>query len=941
MIDVPAGQWAAISKLLDEALDLAADARPGWLARVTAREPQLGGVVKQLLEAHAERETQDLLATLPRLDLPAQPEPPVAGFTAGQQFGPYRLIRQLGVGGMAEVWLAERADAAHRRPLALKLPLVAGRSRAIAQRFARERNILAALSHTHIAALLDAGVDGAQPWLAMEFVDGRPITTYCDEQGLSVAQRLRLFLQVLRAVQYAHAQLVIHRDLKPSNVLIDVEGRVKLLDFGVAKLLEPDGAAHETALTEWGGRAMTPQYASPEQVGGGMLGVASDVYSLGVLLYQLLTGRLPYTLKRNTAAALEEAILAAQIELPSQAAPKGAVSRALRGDVDAIVMKALQAAPPQRYASAEAFAQDIQRQLDSQPVQARPAGSAYRMRKFLIRHRFAFGAGATVAIALVTGLAATLWQADRARAQAARAQAVKGFLVSVLSKNDPQQAQGRDLSARELLDRSAAQIDADFKDQPALRAQLHHTVAGIYVAMGLISSAKPHADRAVQLLEPAGQTASEAHLDALLTQSEVLEESRDYPAARAAAQRMLELAADRHGTPNRWTGRLLSRLSWIAGEEGDLALAESLGEQALAAQRQATGEVSYDYVRISNTLAHVYLGRGEVRKARDVFLQIARTTPKLPSYEITDALTDRSNLARAEYNLGNYAAVEAELSELVPRMAKHMGAGHDRTVKARALHSQALAEIGRYGDAVRLQQTNVDQVRARGDADGEDLAIQQLTLAKLMKLAARYTEGLPFARDGLAFFEKAYPKPTLIRERGRWILGELLLGSGQVGQGISALNLSLKKFDAIEGAAGHSYRADAMLSLALATAREPQDRQAQALAESACRILLGTSSEPTQPALRCNVLRAWVAAVRTPLPERAAALRSFQTARDALLPRLPPTHALRAELAALEAEVMSGDPAQRDTARALRERAEADFRRALGQPLPPVLLVPH
>ncbi len=290
--------------------------------------------------------------------------------------------------------------------MALKLPYAGPRAHVIAGRFARERAILSTLNHPHIAQVLDAGNDRGQAWLAMEYVDGTPITTYATDQALDVRARLRLFGPVLQAVQHAHAQLIIHRDLKPSNVMVATDGSVKLLDFGVAKLLEADGAAAQTVLTQLGGRAMTPQYASPEQVAGRPLGVASDVYSLGVLLYELLTGKLPYRLQRDTAAALEEAILAAQVVRPSAAVADLRAARALRGDVDTIVLKALAIDPARRYASATALADDIERHLQALPIRARNASVGYRWRRALERHRLAVGLpGARAhAVALLAGL---------------------------------------------------------------------------------------------------------------------------------------------------------------------------------------------------------------------------------------------------------------------------------------------------------------------------------------------------------------------------------------------------------------------------------------------------------------------------------------------------------------------------------------------------------
>lgn len=331
--------WSILLRHLDEALELPPAQRATWWAALAPSLGPLAPALRQLLDERGAIETSDFLAALP--PLPAGAGAPGRGLAMGRRIGPYALLRELGQGGMASVWLAERADAAHQREVALKLPWLGPKAGNIVERFAREREILSTLTHPHIASVLDAGIDGDQPWLALEYVQGEPITNHAARHSLSIAARLRLFLQVLQAVQHAHAQLVVHRDLKPANVLVDERGQVKLLDFGVAKLLAGDGAAHATELTQLGGRAMTPQYASPEQVAGHPLGTASDVYSLGVLLYELVTGRLPYVLSRATPAALEEAILDAQLRLPSSLVADKSMSRALRGDIDTIVMLSL------------------------------------------------------------------------------------------------------------------------------------------------------------------------------------------------------------------------------------------------------------------------------------------------------------------------------------------------------------------------------------------------------------------------------------------------------------------------------------------------------------------------------------------------------------------------------------------------------------------------
>jgi eukaryotic-like serine/threonine-protein kinase len=454
-----ADEWARVLRYLDTALDLAEAERQPWLEGLEL-PPRLKDALAQLLGERRALETADFLGAGP--DLSRQPE-----FHLGETLGPWRLLRELGTGGMASVWLAERNDGAHARQVALKLPHRLLGSRAIAERFVRERAILSTLQHPNIAQVLDAGDTAGQPWLALEFVAGRPITEHAAALGLSVRQRLKLFLQVLQAVQHAHGQLVIHRDLKPANVWVAEDGTVKLLDFGVAKLLQPEEGrqahAAETTLTRLGGRAMTPQYASPEQVAGRPLGVASDVYSLGVLLYELLTGRLPYTVQRDTAAALEEAILSADVQRPSHVVGDAHTARALRGDLDTVVMKALQAQPGQRYVSAEALANDLQRHLESEPILARPDTVLYRLRKLWGRHRLALSAAAAVTVAVLGGSGLALWQAEQARAEGRRAEAVQTFLLDIFKANsgrlsDPQKA--RATTARELLDLGAERIQA-------------------------------------------------------------------------------------------------------------------------------------------------------------------------------------------------------------------------------------------------------------------------------------------------------------------------------------------------------------------------------------------------------------------------------------------------------------------------------------------------
>ena len=408
-----AAQMARMSRLLEQALALDEAGRKRWLQTLSDEHRDLEPALRRALLSQNNTGVE-ALATLPKIDANEGKEKFKSTFQASAMVGPYQLIRQLGTGGMAEVWLAQRADGAYKRSLALKLPTAMDLRADIAKRFARERDILAGLEHPNIARFYDAGVSQeGLPYLAMEYVHGEPITQWCDTHLLEVRDRIKLFLQVLDAVQYAHARKVLHRDIKPSNILVNGSGQARLLDFGVAKLLADEET--QTQLTQLYGQAFTPEYASPEMIRGDRVQEASDIYALGVVLYELLSGSRPYHLKTNAPlGAREHAVLQAQIPQPSsQITDESAIARAttarklsrqLRGDLDAIVLKALQRDFRERYLSAETLADELQRHLNAMPVNARLANPIYRLSRFVLRHRTGVATTAIVVMLVAVAL---------------------------------------------------------------------------------------------------------------------------------------------------------------------------------------------------------------------------------------------------------------------------------------------------------------------------------------------------------------------------------------------------------------------------------------------------------------------------------------------------------------------------------------------------------
>jgi serine/threonine-protein kinase len=477
--------WKRLNRLLAQALEVDATARAGWIASLPASQRDLLPVLEQLLAqsgASLAIETAEFMPRLRSDALPPQPGAAERDERPGAQIGPYRLLRELGVGGMGSVWLAERTDGTFERQVALKLPRAEWTDRGLNERMARERNVLASLNHPNIAQMYDAGwASDGRPYLALEHVEGQPIDAWCRDRKLDVPARLELFADVVRAVAFAHSKLVIHRDIKPSNVLVTTEGRVKLLDFGIAKLLSADAAlAEETALTRMAGRALTLNYAAPEHVLGQPISTAADTYSLGVMLYELLSGTRPYRPERDSRGALEEAIVTIDPPAPSSVAADKAAARALRGDLDTIILKALRKKPEERYETAAAFADDLERWLAGKPVRAQRDSTWYRTRRFLARHRVTLAVAGAATSALLIGGGVALWQFHTAGEESARADMVRGFVLSIIAQADP--ATGGETRAADLtlLTTAESRIASELSGRPALALQMRVAIAKAY-----------------------------------------------------------------------------------------------------------------------------------------------------------------------------------------------------------------------------------------------------------------------------------------------------------------------------------------------------------------------------------------------------------------------------------------------------------------------------
>ncbi len=702
-----ADQWTALSGLLDDALNLPRAERDAWLAALGGEHARHREALRTLLATRDGPDAEDFLDSLPCLEPPAMPDD--GGPAAGTLVGAYRLIEQIGQGGMGAVWLAERADGLMQRRVALKLPRIAWGD-SLAERLGRERDILATLAHPHIARLYDAGLDThGRPFLAMEYVQGEPIDRYCSAHALALRPRVQLLLQVMAAVAHAHAQLVVHRDLKPANILVTPGGQASLLDFGIAKLLD-GGQARSTALTELSGRALTVDYASPEQIRGEPLGTASDIYSMAVVAFEVLAGARPYRLRRASTAELEEAIASAEAPLASGVASEPALRKALRGDLDAILNRALKKAPGERYPTMEAFAQDLRRWLDGAPVEARPDRLSYRAGKFARRHRWQIAAGAAVAASLVAGTIVSAWQArqaqraaNEARIQASTAAAVRTFMERVFLANsgnqgDPRRA--RETTARELLDQGAARLETDLRDAPEARLQLYATLSGMYADMALLEKAMALAQHRLDLARQ-------------------VYGARSLPAAQAlVALAQLRVSGDRH----REAVALLAEAGTVldalpAGADPELARTRIQRDIALADtyQRQSPAQAMphleralaaatasrfpAERVKALEIQAAIFFKLARNQEAEATFREAGAMIEKDHALGWTDVVDIYSTVADLQDRAGRHAEAEATYNKALALSLAGAGEAADRAITYNRLAISRYMQ-GRFADAV-------------------------------------------------------------------------------------------------------------------------------------------------------------------------------------------------------------------------------------------------
>jgi eukaryotic-like serine/threonine-protein kinase len=607
-------QWRLFSDYLDRALELPESERAPWLAALASTHPEIAAQIEQALSVRDRKDFGEFLSDSPF------PSAPIAGATLiGRRVGPYLIESEIGRGGMGSVWRARRADGRFEGKVAMKFVHAYWLGRDAEDRFRSEGRMLGGLDHPNIARLIDAGViDDSQPYLVLEYVEGEPIDAYCDRLQLGVEARVALFQGVLAAVGHAHSHLIIHRDLKPANVFVTREGTVKLLDFGIAKLLTQEGAA---ALTQTSAQALTPQYAAPEQLLGRPVTTATDVYALGLVLYMLLTGTHPLGSGARSTPELMDAVLKEEAPRPSTVA-SGPISRrrALEGDLDTILGKALKKDPAERYASVAAFAEDLRRFLAHEPISARPDTVPYRVTKFVRRNRGSVVSGLLVALGLIVTSAFALSQMQAARAQRdraleeakranAQADLTQYILDDKVSKLSPEAESQR-------LDRARQFLAARFRNDPVLAARLLIDVSGRYIDIGDFRTAAAVAVEA----ETIGQRFEDADILGQLAciRTEDLAIARDFTAARAQLAQGLAQMRRLDPVPPGIEAECATAEAFVVQAEGDFARAIDHLRTTVADLDRAGMHGSSRYLATSNDLARALAIAGQYREAWEI-----------------------------------------------------------------------------------------------------------------------------------------------------------------------------------------------------------------------------------------------------------------------------------------------------------------------------------
>ncbi len=828
-------RWDRLQQIFLEAAELAPERRAAYLRETCGDDAALRARIERML-AH-----DDDTAALLALPLAAGSDPPGTA-RAGERIGAYEIERQLGYGGMGDVYLASRADEHYRKRVAIKVLRQDRANPELSRRFRAERHILAALVHPHIASLVDAGATPeGLPYLVMEYVDGQPIVAYCNERRLSVGQRLELFLKVCDAVQHAHRNLVVHRDIKPSNILVTPEGQPKLLDFGIAKLLEASPLACEAPETRTGLRLLTPEYASPEQLRGDPISTAADVYSLGVLLYELLTGTSPYVFVGRSAVEIERVVCETDPPRPSSVISHqtGASARELRsklsGDLDNIVLIALRKNPSERYVSVDRLAADIRCHLQGLPVSATAPTWSYRSRKFIRRHRFGTATSAIFVI-LVAGFAAlNQVHARRAANERDTAREVTTFLLDVFKVSDPNEARGSHLTAREVLDRGARRVRFDLRARPALQATMMSSIGSVYENLGMLERAEELYGEALALRRRLGRTDDPEIAESLNLLGGVLLSRNDFEKAESLVLEALAMRRRLLGPEHPALVHSLLSVASLRRRQGRFEEAVGANREALAMARavhEPRSEMIVDCLnQLGTSLTSWGLNEEAERTLREALaLQVERNGGFDPL--VADI---KNNLGIALDNLKRFDEAEVVLRETVDLQRSIMGDGSEDVALALNNLAAMLKSKGKPREAEAPQREALAIFRGLYGEEHQYVALSLNNLANIKTDEGLYDEAATLHRQALATNRKLFGDESAAVATSLSNLGAVLIELGDYA-GALPLYLETLELDRKTLNEDHPFVAMDLHALGSALAKLGRYEEAEARIEEALEL---------------------------------------------------------------------------------------------------------
>ncbi len=811
-------QWQQVKKLLEAALEREPSQRGAFLAEACAGDAALKNEIESLIASY-EEET-DFLES-PALGRAARGlinDPPQS--MTGKLIGAYKVIREISHGGMGTVYLAARADDQYRKRAAIKLIKRGMDTEDILSRFRHERQILASLDHPNIARLLEGGTtaDGL-PYFVMEYIEGQTIDGYCDSKKLSTVERLKLFRTVCAAVHYAHQNLVVHRDLKPSNILVTADGTPKLLDFGIAKLLNPELYAQTIAPTAIALRPMTPDYASPEQVRGQPITTASDIYSLGVLLYELLTGHRPYRIKSSAPQEIERVICEQEPEKPSTAVNRredvatsdgthrtitpesvshtregepDKLRRRLSGDLDNIVLMAMRKEPQRRYASVGQLSEDIRKHLEGLPVIARKDTFGYRSGKFVRRHTVGVSVAALLFVLVITFSIMTIRQSRRLAHERDKAERVSAFLIDIFKVSDPSEAKGNSVTAREILDRGAARIETELKGQPEVQATLLDTVGVVYRSLGLFDKAIPLLQKSLDIRR---ETLGNENLEvaqSLYDLGWALVEKQKSAEAEPLLRESLAIRRKLLGNEHPVVAESMNLVANALRDKGDTAAAETLHRETLALRRKLFGNVHHDVAQSLNNLALLLTEKGAYDEAETLYQETLAIDHQLGLDQEPDGLTHKSNYALLKDNKGEYDAAEQLYRENIETRRKVLGNEHPGLAYGLNNLAEVLRKKGDYAAAEPLFREGITILVKQMGEDNTNVATLTQNLAKVLYEKGDYATAEPLYLQSLASYRKRLGEENARTARTLSNLGLLLFEKGDAATAEQHLRQSLQ-----------------------------------------------------------------------------------------------------------------------------------------------------